>query len=127
MQTLGLAGMQIYASRICLSADQTFLLQMKTIPDLVFDIHAQLLQHWHVPVHSSPASLLINPIPQPPWEGALALLTMESCANTWVLIIDLGQQQTEGEAGTRILKNKLKDIVRSDFFPCLSMLMACQN
>lgn len=108
MQTLGLAGMQVYASPICPPADQNFLLQVKTIPDLAFDIHAQLLQQGHVPVHSSPASLLINPIPQPHWEGALTLLTTQSCANTWVLIIDLRQQQTEGEAGTRIFKNKLK-------------------
>lgn len=100
--------MQVYASPVCPPADQSFPLQVKTIPDLVFDIHAQLLQHWHVPVHSSPASLLINLIPQPPWEGALALLTMQSCANAWVLIIDLGAQQTEGEAGTRRLKNTLK-------------------
>lgn len=117
MQTLGLAGMQIYVSRTCPPADQTFFLHVKTIPDLVFDIHAQLLPHWHVPVHSSPASLLINPIPQPRWEGALALLTLQSCPNAWVLIIDLGAQQTEGGAGTRILINKLK-IVRSDFSPC---------
>lgn len=98
MQTLGLAGMQIYASHTCPPADQSFFLHMKTIPDLVFDIHAQLLPHWHVPVHSSPASLLINPIPQPLWEGALALLTLQSCPNAWVLIIDLGaQQQREGQ------------------------------
>lgn len=74
----------------------------------MFDIHAQLLQLWHVSVHSPTASLLINSKPQPRWEGALALLTMQSCANARVLIIFSGAEQTEGEAGTGKLKNKLK-------------------
>lgn len=86
------------------TADQTFLPQMKTVPEPVFDIHTQLLQHWHVPVHSPTAPLLINSIPQPRWEGALALLTMQSCANAWALIIFSGAEQTEGEARASILK-----------------------
>jgi hypothetical protein len=104
MQILGLAGMQICASPICPPADQTFFQQMKTSPKSVFDIHAQLLQHWHVAIHSPTASLLINSIPQPRWEGAIALLTMQSCANAQVLIIFSATEQTEGEAGSSILK-----------------------
>lgn len=100
MQIQGLAGMQICASPICPPADQTFFQQMKTSPKSVFDIHAQLLQHWHVATHSPTASLLINSIPQPHWEGALALLTMQSCANAQVLIIFSATEQTEEKQGT---------------------------
>lgn len=110
MQHWDLAGMQFYASPICLLADQSFPLQVKTIPDLVFDIHAQLLQHWHVPVHSSPASLLIYPIPQPHWEGALALLTMQSCANH-----RSGSTTNRGRGRDQNTQKHAKDVVRSDF------------